>query len=83
MGYFDTDDETQLIADTSSVRLGAVLEQINADGPRAISYASKSLSEVESRLISSNGKGGVGFGLGRGKVSLLLVWTRIQVDHGP
>ncbi|XP_058456465.1 uncharacterized protein K02A2.6-like [Malaya genurostris] len=49
LGYFDDDDQTQLIADASPVGLGAVLIQINDRGPRIISYASRSLTDVERR----------------------------------
>lgn len=63
LGYFDTNDRTQLIADASPVGLGAVLIQINAHGPRIISYASKSLSDVEKRYAQTE------------KEALALVWA--------
>lgn len=47
LGYYDVNDRTQLIADASPVGLGAVLIQFNEQEPRIISYASKSLSDVE------------------------------------
>lgn len=53
LGYFDINDDIQLIADASPVGLGAVLVQINENGPRAISYASKSLSDVEKRYAQT------------------------------
>lgn len=63
MSYYDVEDETQLIADASPVGLGAVLIQINDKGPRIISYASKSLSDVEKRYAQTE------------KEALALVWA--------
>ena len=37
LGYLDKDAPTQIIADASPVGLGAVLTQVNKDGPRIIS----------------------------------------------
>ena len=47
LGYFDKDAPTQVVADASPVGLGAVLAQVQKDGPRGISYASRSLTETE------------------------------------
>ena len=47
MGYFDKDTPTQVVADASPVGLGAVLTQVQKDGPRVISYASGCLTETE------------------------------------
>lgn len=63
LGYFDVDDRTQLIADASPVGLGAVLIQVNKQGPRIISYASKSLSAAEKRYAQIE------------KEALALVWA--------
>lgn len=63
LGYYNIQDRTQLIADASPVGLGAVLIQINDDGPRIISYASKSLSSVEKRYAQTE------------KEALALVWA--------
>lgn len=63
LGYFDVDDRTQLIADASPVGLGAVLIQVNEHGPRIISYANKSLSDVEKRYAQTE------------KEALALVWA--------
>ncbi|XP_062700623.1 uncharacterized protein K02A2.6-like [Aedes albopictus] len=63
LGYFDGDDRTQLIADASPVGLGAVLIQINDKGPRIISYASRSLTDVEKRYAQIE------------KEALALVWA--------
>lgn len=63
LGYFDINDEIKLIADASPVGLGAVLVQVNNNGPRVISYASKSLSQVEKRYAQTE------------KEALALVWA--------
>lgn len=63
LGYFDVVDRTQVIADASPVGLGAVLIQINDRGPRIITYASRSLSDVEKRYAQTE------------KEALALVWA--------
>lgn len=63
LGYFDIDDRIQVIADASPVGLGAILIQINSHGPRIISYASRSLSDVEKRYAQIE------------KEALALVWA--------
>lgn len=63
LGYFDDEDRTQLVADASPVGLGAVLIQVNDQGPRIIAYASKSLSDVEKRYAQIE------------KEALALVWA--------
>lgn len=63
LGYYDVDDKAQLFADASPVGLGAVLIQHNEDGPRVISFASKSLSDVEKRYCQTE------------KEALALVWA--------
>ena len=49
LGYFDLKYPTEVVADASPLGLGAVLIQDQEDAPRVISYASRSLSDVESR----------------------------------
>ena len=49
LGYFDKDTPMQVIADASPVGLGAVLTQMSKEGPRIISYASRSLTSTETR----------------------------------
>lgn len=63
LGYYDAKDRTQVIADASPVGLGAVLIQFDKNGPRIISYASRSLSEVEQRYAQTE------------KEALALVWA--------
>lgn len=63
LGYYDVNDRTQLIVDASPVGLGAVLIQINNLGPRKISFAIKSLSDVEKRYAQTE------------KEAVALVWA--------
>ena len=63
LGYFDKDAPTQVIADASPVGLGAVLTQRQKDGPRVISYASRSLTNTERRYSQTE------------KEALALVWA--------
>lgn len=63
LGYYNIEDRTQVYADAGPVGLGAVLVQINDDGPRAIAYASKSLSDTEKRYCQTE------------KEALALVWS--------
>ena len=63
LGYFDKDAPTQVIADASPVGLGAVLTQTSKDGPRIISYASRSLTGTETRYSQTE------------KEALGLIWA--------
>nr|CAH7744111.1 unnamed protein product [Callosobruchus chinensis] len=64
LSYFDPKRRTQLVADASPVALGAVLLQFDhLQNPKVISFASKSLSEVERRYSQTE------------KESLSLVWS--------
>lgn len=63
LGYFDKDAPTQVIADASPVGLGAVLTQMHKDGPRIISYASRSLTDTETRYSQTE------------KEALALIWA--------
>lgn len=49
MSYFDSKLKTELLVDGSPCGLGAILVQLDGDHKRVIAYASKALSEVESR----------------------------------
>jgi len=63
LGYFDLKYPTKVIADASPVGLGAVLVQIQEDGPRIICYASRSLTNVEQRYCQTE------------REALSLVWA--------
>ncbi|XP_058449428.1 uncharacterized protein K02A2.6-like [Malaya genurostris] len=51
LGYYNPNNSTLVITDASSVAVGAVLVQLEKGIPRAISYASKSLSPTEKRYF--------------------------------
>jgi hypothetical protein len=63
LAYYDKDAPTQVIADASPVGLGAVLVQFQKGNRRVISYASRSLSDVERRYSQTE------------KEALALVWA--------
>ena len=63
LGYFNKEAPTTVIADASPVGLGAILTQQQKDGPRIISYASRSLSDTEKRYSQTE------------KEALALVWA--------
>uniref|UniRef100_A0ABD2W3B8 RNA-directed DNA polymerase n=1 Tax=Trichogramma kaykai TaxID=54128 RepID=A0ABD2W3B8_9HYME len=85
LSYFDVSKRTRLVAHASPVALGAVLLQFDKEGnPEVISYANKSLSEVERRYSQTE------------KESLTLVWAverfyfylaglefELETDHKP
>lgn len=71
LGYFNPDDDTVLIVDASPVGLGAVLIQLDKEKERVISFASKSLSEVERRYCQTEREAlGIVFGIERFKYYL-------------
>ena len=61
--YFDKDAPTQVVADACPVGLEAVLTRLQKDGPRIISYASRSLTETERRYSQTE------------KEALALIWA--------
>ena len=63
LGYYDINAPTQVIADASPVGLGGVLVQKQGEEFRVISYASRSLSDVECRYSQTE------------KEALALVWV--------
>ena len=82
LGYFDKDAKTQIIGDASPVGFGAVLIQEQQGRKRVISYASKSLSDVERRYSQTE------------KEALAVVWAcerfhvygikfELYTDHKP
>lgn len=71
LGYFNPEDEIVLIVDASPVGLGAVLVQLSKKEERVISFASKSLSEVEQRYYQTEREAlGIVFGIERFKYYL-------------
>ncbi|XP_022815233.1 uncharacterized protein K02A2.6-like [Spodoptera litura] len=66
LGYYDVNDETQVIADASPVGLGSVLIQNDGRGPRIIAYGNRTLTELERKYSQTE------------KEALALVWA---VEH--
>ena len=66
LGYYDADDETQVIADASPVGIGAVLIQKDSRGPRIIAYGNRTLTALERKYSQTE------------KEALALVWS---VEH--
>ena len=64
LAHFDKEAPTNVIADASPVGLGAVLVQEQSHGPVVVSYASRSLSDIERRYSQTE------------KEDLGLVWAR-------
>ena len=84
LGYFRVDCRTRIVADASPVGLGAVLVQEQGGTWRAVSYASRSLTDVERRYSQTE------------KEALALVWAcerfnmyvsgrsfELETDHKP
>lgn len=84
LAYFRIDCQTRIVADASPVGLGAVLTQCQDNEWRVISYASRSLTEVERRYSQTE------------KEALALVWAcerfniyifgrqfELETDHKP
>ena len=82
--YFKADCKTRIVTDASPVGLGAVLTQLQDGFWRVIFYASRSLTDVESRYSQTE------------KEALAIVWTcemfnlyvfgkefELETDHRP
>ena len=51
--HFDINRDTKIVCDASQNGLGAVLEQLNSDGWRPISFASRYLNEAEKKYSTN------------------------------
>ena len=82
--YFKNDCKTRIIADASPVNLGAVLTQLEGGLWRVISYASKSLSDVE-RRYSQTEKEALGLVWACERFSLYVFGKKFELktDHKP
>ena len=84
LAYFKNDCKTRIIADASPVGLGAVLTQLQDGLWRVISYASRSLSDVESRY-SQTEKEALGLVWACERFSLYVFGKKfeLETDHKP
>jgi transposase InsO family protein len=84
LAYFKNDCKTRIVADAGPEGIGAVLLQLQGDQWRAVSYASRNLSDVERRYAQTE------------KEALALVWAcerfniyvygrefELETDHKP
>ena len=84
LGYFDKDVRTLIIADVSPVGLGAVLIKEQQGRQKVISYASKSLSEVEKRYSQTEKEAvAVVWACERFYVYLYSIEFDLCTDHTP
>lgn len=84
LGYFDPALKTRVIADASSVALGAVLIQFQDGIPRIICYASKSLSETERRYCQTEKEAlALVWSVERFRIYLLGLEFELETDHKP
>ncbi|XP_055604370.1 uncharacterized protein K02A2.6-like [Uranotaenia lowii] len=84
LGYFDPKDRTLLVTDASGVGLGAVLIQFKKNLPRIISYASKSLSDIEKTYPPIEKEAlGIVWGIERFKMYLIGIEFELETDHRP
>ena len=63
LAYFQNECKTRILVDTGSDSLGAVLLQLHGEEWRAVSYASRNLTEVERRNAQTD------------EEALVLVWS--------
>jgi len=84
LGYFDKNAKTLIIADASPVGLGAILIQEQQGRKRVISYASKSLSDVEKRYSQTEKEAlAVVWACERFRVYLYGIEIELYTDHKP
>ena len=84
LAYFKNDCKTRIIADASPVGLGAVLTQLQEGLWRVISFASRSLSDVE-RRYSQTEKEALGLVWACERFSLYVFGKKfeLETDHKP
>ena len=84
LAYFKNDCKTRIIADASPVGLGAVLTQLQEGLWRVISYAPRSLSDVE-RLYSQTKKEALGLVWACERFQLYVLGKKfeLETDHKP
>ena len=84
LGYFDQNVKTMVIADASPVGLGCVLVQQQKGEQRIISYASRTLTDVEKRY-SQTEKEGLALVWACERFSFYLIGIEFELitDHKP
>ena len=84
LAYFKNDCKTRIIADASPVGLGAVLTQLQDGLWRVISYASRSLSDVERRYNQTEKKAlGLVWACERFSLYVFGKKFELETDHKP
>lgn len=84
LAYFDSTKKTQVIADASPFALGAVLVQGEPGEQRIVSYASKSLTDVERRYSQTEREAlAVVWACERFHVYLYGIEFELLTDHKP
>ena len=82
LGYYDKNAPTTVIVDASPVGLGAILVQEQNDEYRVISYASRSLSQVERRYSQTEREAlAIVWGCERFSVYLIGLEFELLTDH--
>lgn len=84
LAYFRVDCRTRIVADTSPVGLGTVLTQEQGGTWRAVSYASRSLTDVE-RCYSQTEKEALALGWACERFNMYLSGRsfELETDHKP
>lgn len=85
LGYYETNKNTRIAADTSLAGIGAVLEQQGDEGHwKPVQFASRSLSEAEKRYSNIEREAlGITWACERMREFLIGTTFTIQTDHKP
>ena len=78
MSYFDPRKKTEIIVDASPAGLGGLLVQKG----KVLSYASRALSDVESRYSQTERERDAGCSMGSGTLSSVRLWYPVFCHHG-
>ena len=78
---FDMHRDTRIVCDASHNGLGAVLEQLNSDGWRPISFAPRYLNEADKKFSMNDLK--CLQLCGWRNISKIMCWGKIFNRHGP
>ena len=84
LAYFKNDCKTRIVSDASPVGLGAVLTQFQNGNWRVISYASRSLTEVEQRYSQTEKEAlGIVWACERFNLYVFGKQFELETDHRP